>query len=137
MKNARKVTLGLFLAGACAAIGGLSSSSLAQQQGRFLGSMLSGQCIDVEGAPGMGNGARLQLWSCELSGFHPNNASVTDQRWTMTSGGFIQNTSSGKCIDVDGAPGMANGTKLQLWDCEWSGFHPDNGSVTDQRWQWR
>ena len=37
------------------------------------------------------------------------------------SGGFfIVNTQSGKCVDVQGA-GAANGTKVQLWDCNQSG----------------
>ena len=49
--------------------------------------------------------------------------------------GFILNSMSGKCIDVAGAPGNTNGAPLQLWDCEWSGRNPDNGSETDQKWK--
>ncbi|WP_160120625.1 RICIN domain-containing protein [Rhodovarius lipocyclicus] len=37
---------------------------------------LSGRCIDVAGAPGTNNGARLQLYDCEF------NLRVTDQIWT-------------------------------------------------------
>ena len=102
--------------------------------GRFINNFLSGKCIDVAGAPGRSNGAGLQIWDCELTGVNPDNNSVTDQRWMLTSGGFIRNTLSGKCIDVAGAPGRSNGTPLQLWDCELSGRNRDNGSITDQRW---
>jgi len=52
------------------------------------------------------------------------------------SGRFIANSLSGKCIDVAGAPGRTNGAPLQLWDCERSGRNADNGSLTDQKWQW-
>ncbi|BBH41704.1 MAG: ricin-type beta-trefoil lectin domain protein [Microcystis aeruginosa K13-06] len=102
--------------------------------GGFIRNTLSGKCIDVAGAPGRSNGAPLQLWDCELSGRNRDNGSITDQRWTITSNGFIRNTLSGKCIDVAGAPGESNGARLQLWDCELSGRNRDNGSDTDQRW---
>ena len=101
----------------------------------FIRNSLSGKCIDVAGAPGRSNGAALQLWDCEISGTNPDNGSTTDQRWVLTSEGFIRNSLSGKCIDVAGAPGRSNGAALQLWDCEISGTNPDNGSTTDQRWQ--
>jgi hypothetical protein len=94
----------------------------------------SGKCIDVAGAPGRNNGARLQLWDCELSGTNPDNNSITDQRWTLTDDRHIRNELSGKCIDVVGAPGRSDGARLQLWDCELSGTNPDNNSITDQRW---
>ncbi len=99
----------------------------------FIVNTLSGKCIDVAGAPGTVNGAALQLWDCELSGRNKDNGSMTDQRWVI-SNGFIINVRSGKCIDVAGAPGTANGTKLQLWDCELSGRNGSNNSITDQRW---
>ena len=99
-----------------------------------MNNFLSGKCIDVDGAPGRGNGAALQLWDCELTGVNPDNNSTTDQTWVLTNGGFIRNTLSGKCIDVAGAPGRGNGAALQLWDCELSGRNRDNGSTTDQRW---
>jgi hypothetical protein len=100
----------------------------------FIRNVLSGKCIDVAGAPGRENGAKLQLWNCELSGRNADNGSRTDQQWTLTSNGFIRNRLSGKCIDVAGAPGKGNGAPLQLWDCELSGLNADNGSPTDQRW---
>jgi hypothetical protein len=46
----------------------------------FIKNRASGKCIDVHGAPGTGNGAKLQLWDCELSGKH-SNGSQTDQQW--------------------------------------------------------
>ncbi|WP_368009438.1 ricin-type beta-trefoil lectin domain protein, partial [Laspinema palackyanum] len=55
-------------------------------------------------------------------------------RWSLTRDGFIRNTLSGKCIDVSDVSGTANGTQLQLWDCQTSGRNP-NGSPTDQRWR--
>jgi Ricin-type beta-trefoil lectin domain len=100
----------------------------------FIRNALSGKCIDVAGASSQSNGAPLQLWDCELSGVSPNNGLTTDQRWTVTDNGFVQNTLSGKCIDVAGAPGQSNGARLQLWDCELSGHDRDNGSATDQQW---
>lgn len=51
-----------------------------------------------------------------------------------SSGSFLNNLLSGKCIDVAGAPGRSNGAALQLHDCELSGTNPDNNSTTDQRW---
>jgi hypothetical protein len=101
--------------------------------GGFIRNTLSGRCIDVPGAPGKDNGARLQLYDCESSGFNRDNGSRTDQRWEIIDGEFIRNTLSGKCIDVDGAPG--NGTQLQLSDCKSSGFNRDNGLPTGQRWR--
>src|SRR5512136_853072 len=103
-------------------------------RGQFINNFLSGKCIDVSGAPGRNNGSPLQLWDCELSGRNADNGSATDQKWTITSKGFIRNTLSGKCIDVAGAPGRDNGARLQLWDCELSGRNADNGSATDQTW---
>ena len=75
---------------------------------------LSGKCIDAKGSPAVDNEAPLQLWDCE-DGWSPTQ---TDQRWGMTSDGFIQNALSGKCIDVKGSPAVDNGSPLQLWDCE-------------------
>ena len=100
-----------------------SPGGLAQQaRGRLIRNQLSGKCLDVSGYPGTANGTPLILYDCETS--DPN----TDQRWIMTSQGFIQNQLSGKCLDVSGYPGTANGTPLILYDCETS--DPN----TDQRW---
>jgi len=102
--------------------------------GSFIVNKLSGKCIDVAGAPGRDNAASLQLFDCEFSGRNRDNDSETDQKWTITGDGFIKNSLSGRCIDVAGAPGTGNATKLQLFDCETSGRNRDNDSETDQRW---
>jgi len=47
----------------------------------------------------------------------------------LNAGGLLENKLSGKCIDVAGSPGTANGAWLQLWDCEFG-----SPSTTDQRW---
>jgi hypothetical protein len=38
----------------------------------------------------------------------------------VTSSGNLVNTNSGKCLDAAGQ-GTANGTRLQIWDCNSSG----------------
>ncbi|NJL41468.1 MAG: RICIN domain-containing protein, partial [Leptolyngbyaceae cyanobacterium SM1_4_3] len=101
----------------------------------FIRNTLSGRCIDVAGAPGQNNTAILQLWDCESSGHNRDNGTPTDQRWTFTSDGLIRNILSGKCIDVDGIPGVNNGARLHLFDCEFSGRDPFRGAPTDQRWR--
>jgi len=90
----------------------------------FIVNMLSGKCIDVHGEPGVRNGDKLMLWDCEFG------ISNTDQKWKITSDGFIQNN-YGRCIDVHGTPGVHNGAQLMLWDCEFG------VSNTDQRWRWK
>ena len=122
------------LSGASPEDGAMTDQKWILTSGGFIRNTLSGKCIDVAGASSQSNGAPLQLWDCELSGISPDNGLTTDQRWTFTSNGFIRNTLSGKCLDVAGAPGQSNGTRLQLWDCELSGRDHDTGSVTDQRW---
>src|SRR5688572_21402936 len=64
--------------------------------GKFIVNTLSGKCIDVDGIPGTSNAAKLQLFDCEFSGRDPFQGRTTDQRWELTSGGFIRNALSGK-----------------------------------------
>ena len=94
---------------------------------------LSGKCIDVQGQPGTVDGSRLQISTCETSGLSPNGAQ-SDQQWQMLPNGLIRNKASGKCIDVSGEPGTADGTRLLLWPCEASGHSP-SGAQTDQVWR--
>jgi hypothetical protein len=49
--------------------------------------------------------------------------------WVSFWSGFIVNKYSGKCIDVMGSPGTAEGSRIQLWSCEYS--DPN----TDQKWK--
>jgi hypothetical protein len=113
-------------------------ASLAQGAGVLLTNQSSGRCIDVIGDPGIDNGAGLQLWDCEWSGFSLTT-NPTDQLWADPGsdiGVFIQNTLSGRCIDVAGDPGADNGAPLRIWDCEWSGSSL-TGNQTDQVWVFR
>ncbi|MCC5657538.1 RICIN domain-containing protein [Nostoc sp. XA010] len=111
-----------------------NQNAIAQVGGMFIRNELSNKCIDVAGDPGTVNGARLQLFDCELSGFNPSGR-ITDQKWEFIRGGFIRNKLSNKCIDVAGDPGTANGAPLQLFDCELSGFNT-SGNTSDQRWEY-
>ncbi|MFH3481342.1 RICIN domain-containing protein [Xanthobacter variabilis] len=49
-------------------------------RGGFIVNELSRKCVDVSGAPGTADGAKLLLWTCESSGRNPNG-SATDQNW--------------------------------------------------------
>lgn len=99
----------------------------------FIVNQLSRKCIDVGGSPGTENGATLNLWTCERSGF-TSNGEPTDQLWNFYEGFFI-NQLSGRCIDVVGTPGTENGSPLALHDCEFSGFDLPTGSPTDHEWE--
>lgn len=105
----------------------------ATAQVRFIVNQLSGRCLDVVGAPGTQNGARIVLYDCEFSGQSANLAQ-TDQLWEFLPTGFIRNIVSGRCLDVRGGPGTQNGAPLVLYDCELSG-RSANGAQTDQQWQ--
>jgi len=111
-----------------------NQNAIAQVGGMFIRNELSNKCIDVAGQPGTANGASLELFDCELSGFS-NSGRITDQKWEFIRGGFIRNKLSNKCIDVAGQPGTVSGARLQLFDCELSGFS-SSGSTTDQRWEY-
>jgi hypothetical protein len=112
-----------------------NQNAIAQVGGIFIRNEISNKCIDVAGDPGTANGAPLQLFDCELSGFNPSGR-ITDQKWEFIRGGFIRNKLSNKCIDVAGDPGTVNGTPLQLHDCETSGFSIKRIN-SDQRWRWQ
>lgn len=76
------------------------------------------------------------LSSLFLTSFSIASLLVLDKKPSdaQSSESFINNSLSGKCIDVAGAPGRSNGAVLQLWDCELSGTNLDNDSTTDQMW---
>lgn len=124
-------SIAVFVAGAALVLLTLDAPS-ALAQGKPIVNLLSNKCIDVSGAPGVAPGSKLQLWDCERSGFGSNGA-MTDQRWEWVNGGFIRNVLSGLCLDVQGAPGVANGSRLILARCEFNGRSP-NGQPTDQTW---
>lgn len=80
--------------------------------GTITGSTITGpggKCIDVSGDDTGGNGAAVQLWDCQ--------SGAVDQHWTYT-GNTLQTL--GRCMDVTSG-GTANGTKVQLYDCNGTG----------------
>jgi BTB/POZ domain-containing protein KCTD9 len=107
-------------------------------ENEFIINESSKKCIDVvvDSTRDDDNGYKLQLWDCETSEHNGKNGSRRNQRWTLQNNGFIVNKLlPKKCIDIQGAPGENNGDRLQLWDCESSGYNRDNGTFTDQRWK--
>ncbi|GAA4066583.1 glycoside hydrolase family 64 protein [Nonomuraea soli] len=69
-----------------------------------------GKCVDVSGDDTGGNGAAVQLWDCQ--------SWAVDQRWTRNGDGTLRTL--GRCLDVVSG-GTANGTKVQVWDCNGTG----------------
>ncbi|GHJ43502.1 glycoside hydrolase [Catellatospora sp. TT07R-123] len=68
-----------------------------------------GQCIDVAADDTGGNGAVVQLWGCQPY--------AVDQHWTW-DGQALRTLN--RCMDATGN-GTANGTLIQLWDCNGGG----------------
>jgi hypothetical protein len=66
-----------------------------------------GKCVDTYGYDTGGNGAAEQLWDC--------NRYDADQHWYHNANGTL--STLGQCLDITGN-GTANGTKIQLWDCD-------------------
>ncbi|NDZ79350.1 alpha-L-arabinofuranosidase [Streptomyces sp. SID10853] len=76
-----------------------------------------GQCVDVAADDTGVNGAAVQLWNCQ--------SYAEDQYWTHHSNGSL--STIGRCLDIEGN-GTANGTLVELWDCNGVG-----GQVWQQR----
>lgn len=53
----------------------------------------------------------------------------------VTGSGYLVNRLSGRCLDVAGAPGTADGAVLQLHDCEWPTSGSGAPARTDQVWE--
>ncbi|TQS25008.1 beta-1,3-glucanase family protein [Microbispora sp. KK1-11] len=68
-----------------------------------------GKCVDVAGDDTGGNNTAVQLWDCQ--------SYAKDQYWTW-SGQTLRTL--GRCLDVQSG-GTANGTPLQLYDCNTTG----------------
>ena len=68
-----------------------------------------GKCIDVAGDDTGVNGTAVQLWDCQ--------ATAVDQHWTY-AGNTLKTL--GRCMDI-ASGGTADGTKVQLYDCNGSG----------------
>ncbi len=69
-----------------------------------------GQCVDIAGNDTGVNGTAAQLWNCIDS--------AVDQHWMHNSNNSL--STLGRCLDATGN-GTANGTLLQLWDCNGGG----------------
>ncbi len=92
-------------------------------------------------------GTRFALWcvlaaaSCGGSGDAVDGAAgaasidVNKAAQTITWSGMLMNQLSGVCADVVGGPGTADGTPLQTYPCETSGFDAWGGP-SDQLWIW-
>jgi len=74
--------------------------------------LAGGKCVDVSGDDTGGNLAVVQVWDClTVRTFNPL---AKDQQWTLNPDQTIRTL--GRCLDIDGN-GTANGTKLELYDC--------------------
>ncbi|WP_310794819.1 arabinofuranosidase catalytic domain-containing protein [Streptomyces sp. TLI_171] len=69
-----------------------------------------GQCVDVAADDTGANGSAVQLWNCQTY--------AEDQHWTHNADGSLGTI--GRCLDATGN-GTANGTLLELWDCNGGG----------------
>ncbi|GAA1098701.1 arabinofuranosidase catalytic domain-containing protein [Kitasatospora arboriphila] len=65
-----------------------------------------GKCVDVAADDSGGNSAAVQLWDCQ--------SWALDQHWYHN--GDTSLSTLGRCLDVNGN-GTANGTQVELWDC--------------------
>ncbi|WP_052396911.1 arabinofuranosidase catalytic domain-containing protein [Streptomyces sp. NRRL F-5123] len=76
-----------------------------------------GKCVDVAADDSGTNGSAVQLWDCQ--------SWAVDQHWFHNANGSLGTL--GRCLDINGN-GTANGTQVELWDCNGSG-----GQVWNQR----
>jgi hypothetical protein len=67
-----------------------------------------GKCVDIAADDTGGNLAVAQLWDCQ--------ALAADQHWSPAAIGRGTLSTLGRCLDIDGN-GTANGTHLELYDC--------------------
>ncbi|WP_369220767.1 arabinofuranosidase catalytic domain-containing protein [Streptomyces sp. R39] len=65
-----------------------------------------GTCVDVAADDTGTDGAAVQLWGCQ--------SYAIDQHWYHGSDNSL--STLGRCLDIVGN-GTANGTKVELWDC--------------------
>ena len=75
------------------------------------------KCVDVAGY-GTANGTRTQQWDCLAERDFDTSKSVPNQIFTLTPAGEVRGY-GGKCFDVAGWS-TANGTPVQMWDCNGS-----------------
>ena len=81
-----------------------------------------GQCVDVGGDDTGSNGTAVQLWGCQ--------SYAEDQHWQHNADNSL--STIGRCLDIIG-DGTAQGTKVELWDCNGVGgqkwVQQSNGSL--------
>ncbi|HEV7962542.1 MAG TPA: arabinofuranosidase catalytic domain-containing protein, partial [Actinoplanes sp.] len=65
-----------------------------------------GKCVDVAADDTGGNLSAVQLWDCQ--------SYAVDQHWYHNANGSLRTL--GRCLDINGN-GTANGTQVELWDC--------------------
>jgi len=85
------------------------------------------ECLDVHGVFGDGPGANVVSRPCNRSAPNPH------QQWDWTPTGYFIHRSTRLCMDVVGAPGVTDGSRLGLWNCE-NRTTGQAGIPTDQRW---
>ncbi|WP_335984139.1 arabinofuranosidase catalytic domain-containing protein [Streptomyces sp. CA2R106] len=73
-------------------------------QGNIIGP--GGQCVDVAADDTGTDYSAVQLWNCQ--------SYAEDQFWTHHTNGSL--STIGRCLDINGN-GTANGTQVELWDC--------------------
>jgi hypothetical protein len=90
------------------------------------------QCVDVAADDTGTNSAAVQLWNCQTY--------AEDQHWQHNANGSL--STIGRCLDINGN-GTANGTQVELWDCNGVGgqkwvqrsdgslFNPQSGRCLD------
>lgn len=88
--------------------------------------VLSGLCIDVEGAPGVENNHAIMLWACD----RPEWYRKSDHFWNLSETGLLRNHLSQKCMDVEDSFAVGNGHAIRLFTCE----DPMTNPNTDHRW---
>jgi len=94
---------------------------------------MNGKCVDVDGDPGIGDNANVQLGDCEK-----DNIYGTDQLWKLMTNGQLVSRVSGKCMDVHGM--CKNGLfdrnpNVQIRTCEAPGTTDNHGRQSDHFWQ--
>jgi hypothetical protein len=77
---------------------------------------LSEKCVQPVIGEGHPNGNLVEITEC--------NSSYDIQYWEWTTEGQLYNPAFGKCLDTTGDPGTANGTKLQMYDCQSASANP-------------
>jgi hypothetical protein len=89
----------------------------------------SGRCLDADLGSVGANGTKVQLWDCTGGANQKWNTLLSSLTAPAGVGPLdssnLRSAANGRCLDADLGSIWANGTKVQLWDCN---------SWTNQRW---